>query len=175
MRSALTKGRRICSSPSIVPRSSCTPSRPKQGRRLSQGNAVPTTVPCSHGTDQQRRAVSQVSGDRNVQAPSFRCFDLICHRHRIEHRRTQTYHPWINGQVERMNRTLRRPRRRPSTTLAWTRYQRISEARMPRNAHNGKAPKARELAVLRGFLPRDDLRGKNTGAPGGMIIKNLSH
>ncbi|WP_155834265.1 integrase core domain-containing protein, partial [Halotalea alkalilenta] len=30
----------------------------------------------------------------------------MCHRHRIEHRLIQAYHPWTNGQVERMNRTL---------------------------------------------------------------------
>jgi transposase InsO family protein len=34
-------------------------------------------------------------------------FDICCERHDIEHRLTQPRHPWTNGQVERMNRTLK--------------------------------------------------------------------
>jgi transposase InsO family protein len=34
-------------------------------------------------------------------------FDQICTTHFIEHRLTQVKHPWTNGQVERMNRTLK--------------------------------------------------------------------
>lgn len=34
-------------------------------------------------------------------------FDRICHAHHIEHRLTQVCHPWTNGQVERMNRTIK--------------------------------------------------------------------
>jgi transposase InsO family protein len=31
----------------------------------------------------------------------------VCQEHGIEHRLTTTNHPWTNGQVERMNRTLK--------------------------------------------------------------------
>lgn len=34
-------------------------------------------------------------------------FDRLCQEHTIEHRLTQINHPWTNGQVERMNRTLK--------------------------------------------------------------------
>ena len=34
-------------------------------------------------------------------------FDRVCEQHAIEHRKTQVKHPWTNGQVERMNRTLK--------------------------------------------------------------------
>ena len=34
-------------------------------------------------------------------------FDRACQRHGIEHRLTKPNHPWTNGQVERMNRTLK--------------------------------------------------------------------
>jgi transposase InsO family protein len=34
-------------------------------------------------------------------------FDRICQEHGIDHRLTKTTHPWTNGQVERMNRTLK--------------------------------------------------------------------
>ena len=34
-------------------------------------------------------------------------FDRICREHGIEHRFTKPNHPWTNGQVERMNRSLK--------------------------------------------------------------------
>lgn len=34
-------------------------------------------------------------------------FDRICKNHHIEHRLTRVCHPWTNGQVERMNRTIK--------------------------------------------------------------------
>src|ERR1700675_3110338 len=34
-------------------------------------------------------------------------FDKTCREHAIEHRLTKPHHPWTNGQVERMNRTLK--------------------------------------------------------------------
>ena len=34
-------------------------------------------------------------------------FDQVCQEKNIEHRLTLPYHPWTNGQVERMNRTLK--------------------------------------------------------------------
>ena len=34
-------------------------------------------------------------------------FDRVCDHHGIEHRLTKLHHPWTNGQVERMNRTLK--------------------------------------------------------------------
>jgi transposase-like protein len=34
-------------------------------------------------------------------------FDRVCREYGIDHRLTKTNHPWTNGQVERMNRTLK--------------------------------------------------------------------
>ena len=34
-------------------------------------------------------------------------FDRLCRQRGIEHRLTMPNHPWINGQVERMNRTIK--------------------------------------------------------------------
>ena len=38
---------------------------------------------------------------------SMRLFDRVCQEHDIEHRLTKINHPWTNGQVERMNRTIK--------------------------------------------------------------------
>ena len=34
-------------------------------------------------------------------------FSRLCIEKRIKHRLTKAYHPWMNGQVERMNRTIK--------------------------------------------------------------------
>jgi transposase InsO family protein len=34
-------------------------------------------------------------------------FDMRCRENGIEHRLTKVRHPWTNGQVERMNRTIK--------------------------------------------------------------------
>src|SRR5690349_14969784 len=48
---------------------------------------------------------------RNRSGPTARysmhMFDRVCREHGIEHRLTKPNHPWTNGQVERMNRTLK--------------------------------------------------------------------
>jgi hypothetical protein len=49
---------------------------------------------------------------KNREGPSRRflgphIFDRICMANGIEHRLTKPYHPWTNGQAERMNRTIK--------------------------------------------------------------------
>jgi len=34
-------------------------------------------------------------------------FDRVCQENKIEHKLTKPYHPWTNGQAERMNRTVK--------------------------------------------------------------------
>jgi transposase InsO family protein len=41
------------------------------------------------------------------QSPFEHIFDRVCREHQIEHRLTKIKHPWTNGQVERMNRTIK--------------------------------------------------------------------
>jgi transposase InsO family protein len=38
---------------------------------------------------------------------SAHCFEVACARYDIDHRLTKPNHPWTNGQVERMNRTIK--------------------------------------------------------------------
>nr|WP_295108953.1 IS481 family transposase [uncultured Caulobacter sp.] len=40
-------------------------------------------------------------------SPGGHIFGRVCDEHKIEHRLTKPYHPWTNGQAERMNRTIK--------------------------------------------------------------------
>jgi hypothetical protein len=46
---------------------------------------------------------------RTAEGKLFRChaFEIGCANHNIDHRLTKIKHPWTNGQVERMNRTVK--------------------------------------------------------------------
>jgi transposase InsO family protein len=45
--------------------------------------------------------------NRNTILSRMSRFDMICQANKIEHRLTKPNHPWTNGQVERMNRTIK--------------------------------------------------------------------
>lgn len=45
--------------------------------------------------------------NRNTILSRMSRFDMICKANGIEHRLTKPNHPWTNGQVERMNRTIK--------------------------------------------------------------------
>lgn len=45
--------------------------------------------------------------NRNTAYSRSKRFDMICDANGIEHRLTKPNHPWTNGQVERMNRTIK--------------------------------------------------------------------
>ena len=45
--------------------------------------------------------------NRNTACSRQMRFDMICEANGIEHRLTKPDHPWTNGQVERMNRTIK--------------------------------------------------------------------
>jgi len=74
-------------------------------------------------------------------------FDRVCCAHNIEHRLTKPNHPWTNGQVERMNRTIK------DATVK--RYHYGSHAQLKQHlqtflmAYNF----ARRLKTLRGLTP----------------------
>src|SRR5262249_26877702 len=74
-------------------------------------------------------------------------FDLCCQENGIEHRLTKIKHPWTNGQVERMNRTIK------EATVQRYHYDRHDqlEAHLADfiNAYNY----ARRLKTLKGLTP----------------------
>ena len=60
-------------------------------------------------------AIHTILTDNGIQFTNRTCdqhapqhvFDDICDKHGIKHRLTKINHPWTNGQVERMNRTIK--------------------------------------------------------------------
>jgi len=74
-------------------------------------------------------------------------FDMRCAENGIEHRLTKPNHPWTNGQVERMNRTLK------EATVK--RYHYGSHEQLRRHLHNfvDAYNYAKRLKTLKGLTP----------------------
>jgi transposase InsO family protein len=74
-------------------------------------------------------------------------FDRVCDEHGIEHRLTKVNHPWTNGQVERMNRTLK------DATVKRYHYASHHELRAHLQLFLDAYNHARRLKALRGLTP----------------------
>jgi transposase InsO family protein len=74
-------------------------------------------------------------------------FDMRCREHGIEHRFTKINHPWTNGQVERMNRTIK------EATVK--RYHYDDHEQLGRHLHDFIAAYnyGRRLKTLKGLTP----------------------
>jgi transposase InsO family protein len=78
---------------------------------------------------------------------SMHSFDRICRTHDIEHRLTQPNHPWTNGQVERMNRTIK------EATVRAFHYASAHELKQHLHAFLLAYNCARRLKTLKGKTP----------------------
>jgi hypothetical protein len=74
-------------------------------------------------------------------------FDRVCREHGIDHRLTKTNHPWTNGQVERMNRTLK------EATVKKYYYQTHQHLKAHLQAFLMAYNFAKRLKTLRGLTP----------------------
>ena len=74
-------------------------------------------------------------------------FGRVCDAHGIEHRRTKVGHPWTNGQVERMNRTLK------EATVRRYHYGSHDQLREHLSAFLLAYNYAKRLKTLRGLTP----------------------
>ena len=74
-------------------------------------------------------------------------FDRVCWLHSIEHRLTKPNHPWTNGQVERMNRTLK------DATVHRYFYQSHEQLRNHLDAFVAAYNFAKRLKTLHGLSP----------------------
>ena len=79
----------------------------------------------------------------------FRChsFELACAQLGIEHRLTKPRHPWTNGQVERMNRTIK------EATVKRFHYGSHEQLRLHLADFLAAYNFARRLKTLRGLTP----------------------
>ena len=74
-------------------------------------------------------------------------FDRACQAHGIEHRLTKPKHPWTNGQVERMNRTIK------EATVKRFHYDDHEQLRSHLDAFVAAYNFARRLKTLKGLTP----------------------
>ena len=51
--------------------------------------------------------INNNNNDNNNNNNNMSSFTKLCKENKIEHRQTLAYHPWTNGQVERINRTIK--------------------------------------------------------------------
>ena len=88
---------------------------------------------------------------RNRSGPTARysvhMFDRVCRESGIEHRLTKPNHPWTNGQVERMNRTLK------EATVKRYHYESHDQLRNHLQLFLDAYNHARRLKTLRGLTP----------------------
>ena len=74
-------------------------------------------------------------------------FDMICDANKIEHRLTKPNHPWTNGQVERMNRTIK------EATVKRYHYDDHEQLRQHLDLFIDAYNHARRLKALKGLTP----------------------
>ena len=81
--------------------------------------------------------------------PGGHRFDCICREHGVEHRLTKPAHPWTNGPVERMNRTIK------EATVRRYHYQSTDELNEHLQAFLLAYNHAKRLKTLRGLAPHE--------------------
>jgi len=86
-------------------------------------------------------------------------FDRVCDEHGIEHRLTKVNHPWTNGQVERMNRTLK------DATVKRYHYGSHDQLRAHLRLFVDAYNHARRLKTLRGLTPHEFIHQAWTREP----------
>jgi len=86
-------------------------------------------------------------------------FDQICRENDIEHRLTKPNHPWTNGQVERMNRTLK------EATVKRYHYDSHDQLRQHLRLFVDAYNHARRLKTLHGLTPYEYIAKMSTKEP----------
>jgi transposase InsO family protein len=81
--------------------------------------------------------------------PGGHSFDRVCREFGVEHRLTKPAHPWTNGQVERMNRTLK------EATVLRYHYETTEQLNQHLQAFLLAYNHAKRLKTLRGLTPHE--------------------
>ena len=91
-------------------------------------------------------------------------FDMICDANGIEHRLTKPNHPWTNGQVERMNRTIK------EATVKRFHYESHDQLRTHLADFMAAYNFARRLKTLSGLTPYEYIAKIWTSDPDRFIV-----
>ena len=91
-------------------------------------------------------------------------FDQICRANGIEHRLTKPNHPWTNGQIERMNRTIK------EATVNRYHYDSHNQLRAHLVDFVTAYNFARRLKILKGLSPYEYICSTWTKEPGRFIL-----
>ena len=91
-------------------------------------------------------------------------FDMICEANGIEHRLTKPNHPWTNGQVERMNRTIK------EATVKRFHYESHDQLRVYLADFLAAYNFARRLKTLSGLTPYEYIAKIWTSEPERFIV-----
>ena len=94
-------------------------------------------------------------------------FDKTCREHEIEHRLTKPNHPWTNGQVERMNRTIK------EATVKRYHYDHHDQLRRHLADFLGAYKFARRLKTLKGLTPYEFICKRWTIEPERFILNPI--
>ena len=94
-------------------------------------------------------------------------FDMICEANDIEHRLTKPNHPWTNGQVERMNRTIK------DATVKRFHYDSHDELRTHLADFMAAYNFARRLKTLNGLTPYEYIARIWTSEPDRFIVNPI--
>ena len=86
-------------------------------------------------------------------------FDRICNENKIEHRKTKVKHPWTNGQVERMNRTIK------DATVKSFKYMNHEELKQHLHSYMMAYNFAKRLKSLKGKTPWQFIKNQFTIYP----------
>ncbi|MSP67622.1 MAG: IS481 family transposase [Alphaproteobacteria bacterium] len=86
-------------------------------------------------------------------------FDRACRQHGIEHRLTKPNHPWTNGQVERMNRTIK------EATVQRYHYDNHDQLRQHLDDFVAAYNFGRRLKTLMGLTPYEFICSRWTSEP----------
>jgi transposase InsO family protein len=94
-------------------------------------------------------------------------FDIICEANGIEHRLTKPNHPWTNGQVERMNRTIK------EATVKRYHYDSHHQLRTHLTNFMAAYNFARRLKTLSGLTPYEYICKIWTSEPNRFILNPI--
>ncbi|HHH89286.1 MAG TPA: IS481 family transposase [Aliiroseovarius sp.] len=96
-------------------------------------------------------------------------FDRVCRENEIDHRLTKVNHPWTNGQVERMNRTIK------EATVKRYHYDTHAQLETHINDFIAAYNYARRLKTLQGLTPFEYICKICTSEPDRFTINPTHH